>query len=292
MHHGPTRDDRLAGRARASLPRPAVAAMRSWLSAIDELATAVNSAQPLDVLLDMVAMTACRLLTYESCAVLLADDDRAALHIRGYHRLQAEYVRHVNDNAPLLLSGDTDLGDGPSRRPSPPTPRWSCPTWRRTRPSAHGTAPPLEQGYRAMAALPLRSQGQVIGTVNVYSPTPRQPDPAGLELLQVLTNHAGIALETTALLDRDRARMEELTGLNESLRRQTVAAARGGRLTDAPPRRRATTAAPWRARSGEDATSWAPTIGRSASGVRATGGHIRLIEAHPWVLNGWGCGLS
>lgn len=47
MHHGPTRDDRLAGRARASLPRPAVAAMRSWLSAIDELATAVNSAQPL-----------------------------------------------------------------------------------------------------------------------------------------------------------------------------------------------------------------------------------------------------
>ncbi len=217
-----TRDSRVAGRARSPLPRPAVAALRTWLAAIDELTAAVNSAQPLDVLLDMVAMTACRLLTYESCAVLLADGDRAALRIRGSHGLQAEYVRHVNDNAPLLLSGDTELSDSPSRRAFTTGAPVVVPDV-----AADSTFGPwhraaLEQGYRAMAALPLHSQGRVIGTVNVYSPTPRQLDPAGLELLQVLANHAGIAMETTSLLDRDRARLAELTRLNESLRQQTA----------------------------------------------------------------------
>jgi sugar diacid utilization regulator/GAF domain-containing protein len=218
----PTRDSRVAGRQRASLPRPAVAAMRTWLAAIDELTAAVNSAQPLDVLLDMVAMTACRLLTYEFCAVLLADDDRAALRIRGYYGLQAEYVRHVNDNAPLLLSGDTDLSDSPSRRAFTTNSPVVVPDVASDSTFGPWHRAALEQGYRAMAALPLRSRGQVIGTVNVYSPTPRQLDPAGLELLQVLANHAGIALETTALLDRDRARLAELTRLAESLQRQTA----------------------------------------------------------------------
>ncbi|WP_369132076.1 helix-turn-helix domain-containing protein [Modestobacter sp. I12A-02662] len=218
----PTRDGRVAGRQRAALPRPAVAAMRTWLMAIDELTAAVNSATPLGVLLDKVAVTACRLLTYESCAVLLADDDRAALRIRGHHGLQAEYVQLVNGDAPLLLSGGTDLSDSPSRRAFTTDTPVVVPDVASDSTFGPWHRAALEQGYRAMAALPLRSRGQVIGTVNVYSSTPHQLDPAGLELLQVLANHAGIALETTALLDRDRARVAELTRLTEFLQRQTT----------------------------------------------------------------------
>ncbi len=120
-------------------------------------------------------------------------------------------MQRVNEQAPLLLTGTGPLTDSPSRRAFTADRPVVIPDI--TADAGFGPWGPaaLEQGFRAMAALPLPSQGRVIGTVNVYSRTPRDLDPAGLELLQVLAHHAGIALETSALLERDRVRVTELT---------------------------------------------------------------------------------
>ena len=90
--------------------------LRTWTAAIAALASAVNGQTPLGPLLDLVAQTACRLLGYESCGVLLADPERTALRIRGSSGLAAEYVQRVNEHAPLLLTGTGPLTDSPSRR--------------------------------------------------------------------------------------------------------------------------------------------------------------------------------
>jgi hypothetical protein len=69
----------------------------------------------------------------------------------------------------------------------------------------------------------------------------------------------------------------------ERLTLATVVAPRGGRLTDAPPRRRAATAAPWHAGSGEDATSSPLT---SAAGLRRwiTSVHAGQAGAGRWLF--------
>ena len=193
--------------------RPAASDLHphTWTAAIAALASAVNGHTPTGPLLDLVASTACRLLGYESCGVLLADPERTALRIRGSSGLAAEYVQRVNEHAPLLLTGTGPLTDSPSRRAFTGDRPVVIPDISADAGFGPWGPAALEQGFRAMAALPLPSQGQVIGTVNVYSRVPRDLDPAGLELLQVLAHHAGIALETSAMLEQDRVRVAELT---------------------------------------------------------------------------------
>jgi sugar diacid utilization regulator/GAF domain-containing protein len=200
-------------------PSP-VAELRVWIAAIDSLAAAVNSQAPLEVLLAQIARTACQLLDYEYGGVLLADPDRLALRIRGFWGLTEDYVQGVNEDAPLLLTGTGALTDSPSRRAF--TDGAPVLISDITQDSTFGPWGPaaLVQGYRAIASVPLRSQAEVIGTLNVYSSAPKDLDAAGVDLLQVLANHAGIALETTALLERDRDRLAELTRLNASLTHQ------------------------------------------------------------------------
>lgn len=193
------------------MTRPAASDLHTWTAAIAALASAVNGQTPTGPLLDLVASTACRLLGYESCGVLLADPERTALRIRGSSGLAAEYVQRVNEHAPLLLTGTGPLTDSPSRRAFTGDRPVVIPDIAADAGFGPWGPAALEQGFRAMAALPLPSQGQVIGTVNVYSRAPRDLDPAGLELLQVLAHHAGIALETSAMLERDRVRVAELT---------------------------------------------------------------------------------
>ncbi|MFE5406481.1 GAF domain-containing protein [Streptomyces sp. NPDC056580] len=210
-----------------------------WMSAIDDLAIAVNEQRDLPGLLGQIARTACDLLGYESAAVLLVDDDRVALRIEGCWGLTDGYVRLVNEESPLLLTPGGTLVGSPSRRafvdgtPVIVEDIAQDPSYGPWAKAAQ------EHGHHSMAAVPLRNQGERVGTLNVYGSDPRRLGPGGLELLQVLASHAGIALETSAQLERDRRRLRELSSLNELLRQHAAihdrfigVARRGGGLTD------------------------------------------------------------
>ncbi|MGH7734429.1 MAG: helix-turn-helix domain-containing protein, partial [Gemmatimonadales bacterium] len=56
------------------------ASLRSWMSAVSDIARAVNAAEPLEEVLARVAGQACELIGFEFCAVMLADDQRECLH--------------------------------------------------------------------------------------------------------------------------------------------------------------------------------------------------------------------
>ncbi|MGI5509149.1 helix-turn-helix domain-containing protein [Streptomyces sp. CA-106131] len=192
-----------------------------WMSAIDELAIAVNQERDLPGLLRQIAHTACDLLGYESAAVLLVDDDRTVLRIEGCWGLSDSYVRLVNEESPLLLAPEGTFVGSPSRlafvegEPVIVEDISNDPSYGPWAKAAQ------EHGHHSMAAVPLRNQGEIVGTMNVYGSDPRQLGPGGLELLQILASHAGIALETSAQLERDRRRVRELSDLNEALRSRT-----------------------------------------------------------------------
>ncbi|MFD4507064.1 helix-turn-helix domain-containing protein [Streptomyces sp. NPDC058457] len=210
-----------------------------WMSAIDELAIAVNQQRDLPDLLRQIARTACDLLGYESAAVLLVDGDRAALRIEGSWGLSESYLRLVNEESPLLLAPSDAFVGSPSRRafvdgePVIVEDISHDPSYGPWAKAAQ------EHGHHSMASVPLRNQGETVGTMNVYGSDPRRLGPGGLELLQVLASHAGIALETGAQLERDRRRVRELSALNELLRQHAAihdrfigVARRGGGVTD------------------------------------------------------------
>ncbi|MFI5798694.1 helix-turn-helix domain-containing protein [Streptomyces sp. NPDC051677] len=210
-----------------------------WMSAIDELAIAVNQQRDLPGLLQQIARTACDLLGYESAAVLLVDDDRVALRIEGSWGLSDSYLRLVNEESPLLLAPEGTFVASPSRRAFVEGAPVIIENIARDPSYGPWAKAAQEHGHHSMAAVPLRNQGETVGTMNVYGGDPRRLGPGGRELLQVLASHAGIALETSAQLERDRLRVRELSSLNELLRQHAAihdrfigVARRGGGLTD------------------------------------------------------------
>ncbi|PQP53042.1 GAF domain-containing protein, partial [Mycolicibacterium austroafricanum] len=74
-----------------------------WLSALAEIGEAVGGDEPVAEVLDRVARTACTLLGYDFCAVLLPDEQGRALTIEGSYGLSADYIAQVNANRPILL---------------------------------------------------------------------------------------------------------------------------------------------------------------------------------------------
>ncbi|MEU0808038.1 GAF domain-containing protein [Streptomyces sp. NPDC005970] len=192
-----------------------------WMSAIDELAIAVNQQRDLPALLQQIARTACDLLGYESAAVLLVDEDRAVLRIEGSWGLSESYLRLVNEESPLLLAPEGTFAGSPSRRAYVECAPVIVEDISRDPSYGPWAKAAEEHGHHSMASVPLRNQGETVGTMNVYGSDPRRLGPGGLELLQVLASHAGIALETSAHLERDRRRVRELSSLNETLRHRT-----------------------------------------------------------------------
>ncbi|HEY0719555.1 MAG TPA: hypothetical protein VGD68_18210, partial [Streptosporangiaceae bacterium] len=57
--------------------------LRPWMSAVSQIARAVNDAEPLEEVLNRVAAHACELIGFEFCAVMLADEQRQRLYIAG-----------------------------------------------------------------------------------------------------------------------------------------------------------------------------------------------------------------
>jgi hypothetical protein len=74
--------------------------MREWLGGVGDLAAAVNAAMPLPELLDLIAMTACRLTGYEASGVLLVDDDRHRLYISGSAGFRTSTSRRSTNDEP------------------------------------------------------------------------------------------------------------------------------------------------------------------------------------------------
>ena len=206
-------------------PRQVSESLRSWMGAVLDISRAVNAAEPLGSLLTRVAEQACSLIGFEFCAVFLADKEGERLFAEGWHALSSDYVRHLNTDRPLLVH--------------PPSPEMDSPSAQAYRDDVtvvisdvtvadqFGPWPwrdmALELGYHAVFAVPLRTGGSPAGALVAYSTKARRFTKAELELAELLTEQAAVALQAARLRAAEQEMIDRLSRANAALRRQDAA---------------------------------------------------------------------
>jgi sugar diacid utilization regulator/GAF domain-containing protein len=193
--------------------------LQRWLGGIARIATAVNTPASLPELLQLVSGTACELMDYRFCAVMLADPERGVLVIEGSCGLSTEYIAGVNAEHPITLRpGDAD--EAPSSR--------AFTTQRAVTVGDISAAPTFrpwegvarQQGFRSMIAVPLLVSGRALGTLNCYRSDVHEFGPDETDLLTTLAHQAAIAIEAARLRDSEARTIADLRELNRSLGEQ------------------------------------------------------------------------
>src|SRR3984957_987650 len=189
------------------------------MSAVSEIARAVNAAEPLEEVLNRVAAQACELIGFEFCAVMLADEQRQRLHIGGGSGLSPHYLAQVSGGRSLQIHPPGSALDTPAARAYREDRTSVVPDVRDA--ASYGRLQDLApaQGYQALLASPLRGSGEKAGVIVAYSVTAREFGPPELELIELLGGQAALALETTRLRAEQQEVIRELSRANDQLRR-------------------------------------------------------------------------
>ncbi len=196
------------------------AELARWLSGVHAFITAVNRPASLRELLDLVTATACDLLGYDFCGVLLLRPEQRRLILEGSHGLSSDYVMGLNDYMSVNLTLDTN-SESPSTR-----------AFLSGKPvviNDVGSDPLMEpwyqlaeqQGYRALMSVPLLVKDKPFGVINCYAADVNAFTDSAVELLCILANQAAGAIEAIHLRDQQRGFIENLAQANHSLREQS-----------------------------------------------------------------------
>lgn len=206
------------------------ASLRSWMSAVSEIARAVNAAEPLQEVLTRVAAQACALIGFEFCAVMLTDPDGEWLQVAGWCGLSPDYLAQLSAEGSLQVHPSGPVLDTPAARACREGRTVTVPDVRAA--SDYGRLQHLAptQGYRSLVAAPLPASEDdpttsvaggtgVAGVLVGYSVTAREFEPPEVELIELLAGQAALALETSRLRTAQQDVIGELSGANDELRR-------------------------------------------------------------------------
>ncbi|MHA6794952.1 helix-turn-helix domain-containing protein [Pseudonocardia bannensis] len=195
------------------------ASLRSWMSAVSEIARAVNAAEPLDAVLTRVAEQACLLIGFEYCAVMLADAAGEHLQVAGWSGLSPDYVALVSDGGSLLIRPPGPHLDSPAARAFREGRTVAVPDVATA--ASYGRLRSLApaQGYQGLLAAPLRTSDELAGVIVAYSVAAREFAAPEVELIELLAGQAALALETARLRTASQAVIGELSRANAELRR-------------------------------------------------------------------------
>jgi len=194
--------------------------LASWVSGIHTFVSAASSTASLGQLISLVASTACKMMGCDFCGVLLLREEDRRLIMEASHGFTFDYAERLNQLFPIELD--------PERSESSPSTRAflagkpivvndvACDPqmgqWRQLA---------AQQGYRSLLSVPLMHQERPFGVINCYHSESNQITDSSVELLGILANQVGWAVEATHLRDLQRANTRRLTEESESLRRQS-----------------------------------------------------------------------
>jgi GAF domain-containing protein len=174
---------------------------------------------PLSTILDEIATEATRVVPgADRSSVILIEGSEHRFRLAGSHGLSDRYTR-------LMSTGEAKLrpGEGPSglayvsREPVvisdlDADPRVASWPWRDIA---------REEGYRAIASMPLIPGPAVVGTLNLYRSDPGAWPDEQVQLLRFFAEHAASAVRTAQLLDEREKQVVALQRLVRALREQT-----------------------------------------------------------------------
>ncbi|MGF1471277.1 MAG: helix-turn-helix domain-containing protein [Rubrobacteraceae bacterium] len=186
--------------------------LRDLLRAYTAISRALNLAQPLPDVLNLIAEKVSQTMGHKYCAVLLANEKNELL-IEGSFGLSEEYVRALNTDLKQMIDGEDDM----SRSVTAQAYRTQMPVY-----VADITADPrfriwreaaLKAGYKSIVALPLVFREEVIGVLNCYD-EPRRYTEDQVEALMVVAEQAASAVGIARLIEEQRSTIEKLNSLN------------------------------------------------------------------------------
>ncbi|MCI0144071.1 GAF domain-containing protein [Arthrobacter bambusae] len=192
--------------------------LKEWLQALAYISAALNRGVSLNELLDLIAKTACKLLSYDFCAITIPDVASQVLVIEGSYSLSADFIREANATHPLRLHG-------------PHTPTASSQAFALGVPvqiEDFGSNPTLvawrtairDQGVSSMISVPLNSADETLGTLNCYTRSTHHFTKEEESRLLMLADQAAIAITTSRLRSEQADRIAALNELNQSLKEQ------------------------------------------------------------------------
>jgi GAF domain-containing protein len=202
----------------AGLDAPAAATqlLREWISAVGDVVRAVNSAEPLDILLSRVAEQACRLGGFELCAVMVPDAVGDRLLASGSHGLTADYVDDLNRNRALVIHPDSPEHDTLVARAYRESRTLAVPDTACADRYGSTRRIATARGFAALLAAPLPTPAGPAGVLVAYSRTAREFTASEVELIELLAEHSALALETAQLRASQQRTIAELQAKREA----------------------------------------------------------------------------
>lgn len=191
-----------------------------WLNGVQTFMTALNRPASLGQLLNLVTVTACDLLGFDFCGVLLVRPEQRRLMIEGAHGLSSDYVAKINDAISMSVQGDGSAESPSSQafltaRPVVISDVLNDPLMKPLRSSAR------QQGYQSLVSVPMLLKGRPIGVLNCYSKEVDGISESSINLVSLLANQIAAAIEVIHLRDEQRANIDRLIRANTALRQQS-----------------------------------------------------------------------
>ncbi len=190
------------------------------LAALTAIAAQVNCTQELDEILRGALKVTLEVTGEDSGEIMLLNEETGELVLQTYQGVSSDFVADES-RIPLgeclcgraaasrLILSTTDLAREPART------RSAC----------------LREGFRSCIRLPLLARGQVLGLLNIQSPTHRRFTPADEELLTAIGNQIGIAIANARLIQDAERGQATLHGVMNSLVDGLILVDRHNRIT-------------------------------------------------------------
>ncbi|MHD0307170.1 helix-turn-helix domain-containing protein [Rhodococcus erythropolis] len=179
-----------------------VPVLRTWMRAVSEISRAVNVGTPLDAILTQIADLACKLIGFDSCAVMLIDDASERLEIIGWSGLTEEYVDLFRHDSYLHIHPASPEADSPAARAFRDAVSIVISDAERESASYGRLHLAALQGYRSLIASPLHGADTLIGVLVGYSAAPRIYGTADIELSELLAEQTATAIHIATLRGR------------------------------------------------------------------------------------------
>lgn len=210
----------------ATVPGEPTTELRSWLSAIGALSEAVNAELDLQSMLNLVARTAQDLLELSFCAVMLPDPEQEYLMIEGSSGIPDEYIARINTDRPIRIAA-AGIEEAPASRAFRTGFAHTVSNLADHPKTVFGEAA-LRGGYQSILSVPLVARSGVIGTLNSYRTDPHEFTAQEVEQLELLAEHATIALTSARVLDEVREKHRLIARSEEIHDRLLTVAVRSG----------------------------------------------------------------
>jgi|GEM_PF-509770 len=170
------------------------------LAALNTIAQTVSRSLDLDTVLSAALDKVLETLQFESGAIYMKDIQTGELEMKHHRGLSEEFQHAVAKgiiSARVAESGNPMITDDLCKQPNAPT-------------------VVVEEGYRPLASIPLRSKQQIQGVLTVTSRQLHHFRQLDVDLLLSIGNQIGVAIENARLYEKEQRRVEELFNLNKA----------------------------------------------------------------------------